>query len=230
MASRGFITIPDWMHDLDLDVYETIILATIFGFSQDGDSRFSGSQNYLARKAKCSRRKVVNCLENLLSKGFIEKFDVNVRGMHLCEYTFNTSAFDAQGVHQVHRGCECDAHNNIDDNIDINTLSNKGRSKFQKPSLEQIRSYCQERGNQVDPEKFFNFYESKGWVVGKSPMKDWKAAVRTWEQRRTETTRATYQPRQRKSVLEQNLEVMDQMFGTDMHSQVYGKKEVYDEQ
>lgn len=230
MASRGFITIPDWMHDLDLDVYETIILATIFGFSQDGDSRFSGSQNYLARKAKCSRRKVVNCLENLLSKGFIEKFDVNVRGIHLCEYTFNTSAFDAQGVHQVHRGCECDAHNNIDDNIDINTLSNKGRSKFQKPSLEQIRSYCQERGNQVDPEKFFNFYESKGWVVGKSPMKDWKAAVRTWEQRRPETTRATYRPRQRKSVLEQNLEVMDQMFGTDMHSQVYGKKEVYDEQ
>lgn len=230
MASRGFITIPDWMHDLDLDVYETIILATIFGFSQDGDSRFSGSQNYLARKAKCSRRKVVNCLENLLSKGFIEKFDVNVRGIHLCEYTFNTSAFDAQGVHQVHRGCECDAHNNIDDNIDINTLSNKGRSKFQKPSLEQIRYYCQERGNQVDPEKFFNFYESKGWVVGKSPMKDWKAAVRTWEHRRPEITRATYQPRQRKSVLEQNLEVMDQMFGTDMHSQVYGKKEVYDEQ
>ena len=230
MASRGFITIPDWMHDLDLDVYETIILAIIFGFSQDGDSRFSGSQNYLARKAKCSRRKVVNCLENLLSKGFIEKFDVNVRGMHLCEYKFKDGVCDAQGVHLVHRGCECDAHNNIDDNIDINTLSNKGRSKFQKPSLEQIRSYCQERGNQVDPEKFFNFYESKGWLIGKSPMKDWKAAVRTWEQRRPETTRANYQPRQRKSVLEQNLEVMDQMFGTDMHSQVYGKKEVYDEQ
>ena len=231
MASRGFITIPDWMYDLDLDVYETIILATIFGFSQDGDSRFSGSQNYLARKAKCSRRKVVNCLENLLSKGFIEKFDVNVRGIHLCEYTFKASAFDAQGVHQVHRGCECGAHNNIDDNIDINnTLSNKGKAKFQKPSLEEIRLYCQERNNSVEPEKFFDFYESKGWVVGKSPMKDWKAAVRTWEQRGPETTRAIYSPRQKKSVFEQNLEVIDQMFGTDMHSQAYGKKEVYDEQ
>ena len=230
MASRGFITIPDWMHDLDLDVYETIILATIFGFSQDGDSRFSGSQNYLARKAKCSRRKVVNCLENLLSKGFIQKFDVNVRGIHLCEYTFKASAFDAQGVHQVHRGCECGAHNNIDDNIDINTLSIKKNTKFQKPSIEEIRLYCQERNNSVDPEKFFNFYESKGWVVGKSPMKDWKAAVRTWEQRGPEITRATYSPRQKKSVFEQNLEVMDQMFGTDLHSQTYGKKEVYDEQ
>ena len=230
MASRGFITIPDWMHDLDLDVYETIILATIFGFSQDGDSRFSGSQNYLARKAKCSRRKVVNCLENLLSKGFIEKFDVNVRGVHLCEYTFKASAFDAQGVHLVHRGCECGAHNNIDDNIDINTLSIKKNTKFQKPSIEEIRLYCQERNNSVDPEKFFNFYESKGWLVGKSPMKDWKAAVRTWEQRQLETTRITFSPRQKKSVFEQNLEVMDQMFGTDMHSQAYGKKEVYDEQ
>ena len=230
MASRGFITIPDWMHDLDLDVYETIILAIIFGFSQDGDSRFSGSQNYLARKAKCSRRKVVNCLENLLSKGFIEKFDVNVRGMHLCEYKFKDGVCDAQGVHLVHRGCECGAHNNIDDNIDINTLSIKKNTKFQKPSLEEIRLYCQERNNSVDPEKFFNFYESKGWIIGKSPMKDWKAAVRTWEQRRPETTRATYQARQKKSVFEQNLEVMDQMFGTDMHSQAYGKKEVYDEQ
>ena len=229
MASRGFITIPDWMHDLDLDVYETIILATIFGFSQDGDSRFSGSQNYLARKAKCSRRKVVNCLENLLSKGFIEKFDVNVRGIHLCEYTFKASAFDAQGVHQVHRGCECGAHNNIDDNIDINTLSIKKNTKFQKPSIEEIRLYCQERNNSVDPEKFFNFYESKGWVVGKSPMKDWKAAIRTWEKREKEVPqrkRATH----KESVLEHNLKVMDQMFGTNMHEQAYGKKEVYDEQ
>ena len=61
-------------------------------------------------------------------------------------------------------------------------------------------------------------------------MKDWKAAVRTWEQRQLETTRTTFSPKQKKSVFEQNLEVMDQMFGTDLHSQTYGKKEVYDEQ
>ena len=64
-----------------------------------------------------------------------------------------------------------------------NTLSNKGRTKFQKPTIEEIRHYCLERGNNVDPNKFFDFYESKGWGVGKAPMKDWKAAVRTWEQR-----------------------------------------------
>jgi hypothetical protein len=56
---------------------------------------------------------------------------------------------------------------------------------FNKPSLLEIKNYCVERVNNVDPEAFFDFYESKGWLVGKSKMKDWKAAIRTWE--RTET-------------------------------------------
>lgn len=53
-----------------------------------------------------------------------------------------------------------------------------------------VRAYCQERGNGVDPQTFVDFYESKGWMVGKSKMKNWKAAVRTWEkdnQRRGQT-------------------------------------------
>ena len=54
-------------------------------------------------------------------------------------------------------------------------------TKFVKPTVEEIKVYCQERKNSVDPDSFFNYYESKGWVVGKVPMKDWKAAVRTWE-------------------------------------------------
>jgi hypothetical protein len=56
---------------------------------------------------------------------------------------------------------------------------------FNKPTLLEIKNYCVERVNNVDPEAFFDFYESKGWLVGKSKMKDWKAAIRTWE--RTET-------------------------------------------
>lgn len=56
--------------------------------------------------------------------------------------------------------------------------------KFKKPTVEEVGEYCAERQNSVNPEAFVNFYESKGWVVGKSPMKDWRAAVRTWEQKR----------------------------------------------
>lgn len=52
---------------------------------------------------------------------------------------------------------------------------------FRKPTLEEVRAYCQERQNGVDPEKWINYYSSIDWKVGKHPMKDWKAAIRTWE-------------------------------------------------
>lgn len=55
------------------------------------------------------------------------------------------------------------------------------RKRFEKPTVEEVRAYCLERNNNVDAETFVDFYDSKGWFVGKNPMKDWKAAVRTWE-------------------------------------------------
>ena len=57
------------------------------------------------------------------------------------------------------------------------------RKVFVKPTVEEVRTYCRERRNNVNAENFINFYESKGWKVGNTPMKDWKACVRTWEQR-----------------------------------------------
>lgn len=54
--------------------------------------------------------------------------------------------------------------------------------RFTPPSVEEVKSYCNERKNSVDPESFVDFYSSKGWMIGKNKMKDWKAAVRTWEQ------------------------------------------------
>ena len=53
--------------------------------------------------------------------------------------------------------------------------------RFTPPSVDEVRAYCQERGNNVDAERFIDYYTSNGWKVGKNPMKDWKAAVRTWE-------------------------------------------------
>ena len=53
--------------------------------------------------------------------------------------------------------------------------------RFTPPTVEQVQAYCKERGNAVDPQRFVDFYTAKGWRVGNQPMKDWKAAVRTWE-------------------------------------------------
>lgn len=59
----------------------------------------------------------------------------------------------------------------------------KSEPKFVKPSVEEVAAYCKERGNNVDPEAFIAFYESKGWKVGAQPMKSWKACIVTWEKR-----------------------------------------------
>ena len=60
--------------------------------------------------------------------------------------------------------------------------------KFIPPTVEEVKAYCDERNNTVDPNSFIDFYESKGWYVGKNKMKDWKAAVRTWERSRNNNT------------------------------------------
>lgn len=61
--------------------------------------------------------------------------------------------------------------------------------KFIKPTLVEIEEYCKERNNDVDASNFFDYNESKGWIVGKAPMKDWRAAVRTWERNNTNNNR-----------------------------------------
>ena len=62
-----------------------------------------------------------------------------------------------------------------------NTTSVSAKAATARPTFEQVTAYCAERGGKVNPDKWFAHYESNGWRVGKNPMKDWKAAVRTWE-------------------------------------------------
>lgn len=54
-------------------------------------------------------------------------------------------------------------------------------TKFKKPTLQEVKDYCNERGNDVDPKQFLDHYETTGWMRGKTKIKDWKACVRTWE-------------------------------------------------
>ena len=71
---------------------------------------------------------------------------------------------------------------NPNPNPNSNNGANKSRG-FTPPTLEEVAAYCQERNNGVDPQKWYDFYAAKGWMIGKNKMKDWKAAVRTWEKR-----------------------------------------------
>ena len=62
--------------------------------------------------------------------------------------------------------------------------ADKPPRRFVPPTVEEVRDYCQKRGNGIDPEAFVDFYTAKGWAIGHGKMKDWRAAVRTWEKRR----------------------------------------------
>lgn len=64
------------------------------------------------------------------------------------------------------------------------------RNIYIRPTIDEVRAYCEERHSNVNPDKWFDYYSSNGWKVGKNPMKDWKACVRTWE-RNTNVRSAT---------------------------------------
>ena len=74
--------------------------------------------------------------------------------------------------------------------LDSNTVSltvcdqkEKKSTKFIPPTIDEIKAYCDERNSSVDPESFYSFYESKGWMIGKNKMKNWKMAISTWERK-----------------------------------------------
>lgn len=130
---RTFIVIQDWMLALGLDIYETVILAIIYGFSQDGETTFRGSWKYLEYHAKCSRRKVASSLADLVEKGLVKKKDIYQGGVKFCEYAACTGgAWDAPVVHDVHNvvqemhgGGAPDAPNNIEYNGENKFSPNK---------------------------------------------------------------------------------------------------------
>ena len=95
--------------------------------------------------------------------------------------THTTSHMDG---HTVGRMENENRNENIDDNGVGNTKSIRGKKKanvFSEPMLDEVKEYCKERQNGIDPERFVAYYQSNGWMIGKNKMKDWQAAVRTWE-------------------------------------------------
>lgn len=87
--------------------------------------------------------------------------------------------------------------------VDLEQLMKTQSNKFVKPTLEEVKKYCQERNNNIDAENFIDYYESNGWKVGRNPMKDWKACIRTWEKNKREKLN-DIQTYQSKMIMEQD--------------------------
>ena len=122
--------------------------------------------------------------------------------------TYKKGTTREAGTYSIIDLCDTNIDTNIDTNVDTNTESiigtlirhktkdidnkksntkvlqkNKQVSKFLKPSVEELNNYCLEQNLNVDCEYFYDYYESNGWKVSKSPMKDWKATLRNWHRR-----------------------------------------------
>lgn len=170
----NYIVVQGWMvTQLKLKGNELLVFAIIYGFSQDGESRFTGGRQYLADWTNSTKQGIQKNLKSLLEKGYIQKEEKTINGVKLVDY--RATQLTGGGQQSLLGGRQQSCPHNID--IDKPSKNNR----FIPPTVEEVRAYCIERGNGVDPERFVDYYTSKGWMIGKNKMKDWKAAVRTWE-------------------------------------------------
>ena len=168
---------------------------------------------------------VVELAVNALIKfGVVERWDDETLYMKAMQQMIGSECDSAHRVRN-YRALQCNSHvtkRNTEIDIDIEkeldielelgagapqqtTIpKKKSPGKFQKPTVDEIKAYCRERKNGIDPEQFWDYYESKGWLVGKTAMKDWRAAVRTWEKRGAENGQTVKHPDGDKKTLPDN--------------------------
>ena len=147
----------------------------------------------LANQVHLSPKQVRTALEKLKNTNEIDTQTANKYTLiTICKYdnyqTLESSEGQTNGNQRANEGqtngnqraTTKEIKNDNKEKNDNNVLGEKTK-RFIAPTIDEIKFYCQERKNNVDAERFFNFYEMKGWMIGKNKMKDWKAAVRTWE-------------------------------------------------
>lgn len=144
----------------------------------------TASNNYFSKLYEVQPSAISKWIKDLETFGYIEveyikqgkeikQRNIKLTGINKCEYVFTN---EEEGYSQK------DKENNTSNNNTSKKEIYKERN-FKKPTLEEVREYCKERNNNINAESFIDFYESKGWMVGKNKMKDWKACIRTWEKR-----------------------------------------------
>lgn len=144
-----------------------------------------------------TEKKIRNALKHLQDEGLILTGNYNKSAYDrtlwyafsdLAESIFPKGQMDLpERANQFSQKGEPIPDNNTDNNPNNNTDREK-RKRFTPPTVEEVRAYCQERNNSIDPQRFVDFYTANGWAQGRGkPIKDWRAAVRTWEARDKQT-------------------------------------------
>lgn len=183
MIGKGYFVVHEWMAtELGLKGTDLLVYAIIFGFTQIEEQSFFGTRRYLAEFIGASIPTVQRSLDALVARELLQRnvADAPVNGIRIVSYkaNLNPQYQNDTGIKMIHND---NIHNSIKSNgVTVSKEGSSKSSRFIKPTVDEIRAYCNEKGYNIDPERFYDYNESKGWLVGKTPMKDWRAAVRTW--------------------------------------------------
>lgn len=178
VEKENYIVVQGWMiTELGLKGNELLIYAVIHGFSQVPNQSFTGSLQYLADWINGSKQTVINCLKSLIDKDLIIKIEKTYNGVKFFEYQ---SKIFNRGQNFLPNNIEKEniiINNNIKESQPIITKS----KRFVPPTLEEVKAYCKERHNDVDPVEFMAHYTATNWYRGKTKISNWRACVITWE-------------------------------------------------
>lgn len=242
VKDTSYFVVQGWMlNRLHLKGNTLQVFAIIHGFSHSEDNEYKGSLQYLCEFTGASRSTVIRSLTELQERGYIDKREVYENGVKFNRYKSSVDMsvyFDTTGFKMTPPPCQNDTtphvkmtphniehniglDNNISSNEDIYRGADKppalssssGRKRFAPPTLEEVAAYCSERHNSVSPSAFIDYYEARGWRYGTGkPMVNWKAAVRTWEQKDKERTR-TQGGSPGETAAEANARIFNELFG-----------------
>jgi len=138
------------------------------------NGKCSASTSYFSQLYEVSRVSIQKWLKILEDKKYITRVIIYKQGSKQIETRYITL---------INNPCKNKLTDNSNINIDNTNITYSNRKRFIKPTLNEIKNYCLARNNSINEDAFYDFYESKNWYIGKNKMKDWKAAVRTWESR-----------------------------------------------
>ena len=140
------------------------------------NGKCTASTQYFCRLYEVSRGAVQNWLKMLDDNGYIDRTVIYKQG---------TKEIMHRYINLKDKGSVKIMTDNTNINItNTNLTDSNTKGSFVKPTIIDINEYCKERKNNVDADTFFNFYESKDWLIGKNKMKNWKACIITWEKSR----------------------------------------------
>lgn len=204
----------------DLDWLEKVILLEIDSFTTKGRECFM-SNEYIAERFDIKEWKASHIVNDLIKKGYVicTRFDGRRRYIesNLINRVANYSGQPCEIPESASRNfkkqpIEKSGDNNYKINNDSLQNHQSNNKRFVPPTYKEVFDYCFERNNNVDAQAFVDFYTSNGWKVGNNPMKDWKAAVRTWE-KRDKKKPSKPAPKNQDSYFEHNNRLMAEMLG-----------------